>query len=279
MLRHYLRRQQRGLSLLEVILAIAILGGALAVIGQLLRIGSRNAAMARDLTLAQLYCETKVNEILIGSILPEAISDVELDETSAKGEWLYKIDTVGTETPGVIAVTVTVGQNPNIITRPVSYSISRLLIDPTMAEELTTQDTTIKQAFADAKTAAEGTMSGSIVYSPPATGATGGGMQGGGGGNQGGGGRDRGRRGGDNAGGRGGDDGGRRGRGEDGGRDRRGGEDDGRDRRGGEEDRRGKQQFQPKNQQEFQPKNQQQFQPKNQPQFQPKNQPQFQPKS
>ena len=35
---------KRGLSLLEVILAIAILGGALVTIGQLIRIGARSAA-------------------------------------------------------------------------------------------------------------------------------------------------------------------------------------------------------------------------------------------
>jgi len=199
---------RRGLSLMEVILAIAILGGSMAVIGQLLHLGSRNAAMARDLTLAQLYCETKVNEILVGTITPEAISDVELDETSAKGEWLYKIDVLGTETPGVIAVNVTVGQNPNIITRPVSFSISRLMVDPQMVEELAAQDTALKQAFADAKTAAEGAMSGTVAY----TANSGGGAAGGaGGGGFGGGGGDRGGR---RRGGEGGDEGGRRERGE-----------------------------------------------------------------
>ena len=39
---------RHGLSLLEVILAIAILGGSLATIGQLIRIGARNAAEERD---------------------------------------------------------------------------------------------------------------------------------------------------------------------------------------------------------------------------------------
>jgi general secretion pathway protein I len=218
---------RRGLSLMEVILAIAILGGSMAVIGQLLHLGSRNAAMARDLTLAQLYCETKVNEILVGSILPEAISDVELDETSAKGEWLYKIDVLGTETPGVIAVTVTVGQNPNIITRPASFSISRLMVEPQMVEELAAQDTALKQAFAAAKTAAEGAMSGTVAYTANSGGAAAGGGAGGGGF---GGGGDRGGRRRD-----GGEDGGRGrgGDGEDGGKRRRegGGEDDGRKRR------------------------------------------------
>ncbi|MBW8884274.1 MAG: prepilin-type N-terminal cleavage/methylation domain-containing protein, partial [Planctomycetia bacterium] len=51
---------QRGLSLMEVILAIAILGGALAMIGQLIRIGSRSAAEARDLTMSQLYAESEM---------------------------------------------------------------------------------------------------------------------------------------------------------------------------------------------------------------------------
>jgi hypothetical protein len=59
------------LSLLEVILAIAILGGSLAVIGQLINIGARNAISARDLTTAQLYCESKLAEVSAGIELPE----------------------------------------------------------------------------------------------------------------------------------------------------------------------------------------------------------------
>ena len=239
---------------MEVVLAIAILGGSMAVIGQLLRLGSRNAAMARDLTLAQLYCETKVNEILIGTIVPEAISDVELDETSAKGEWLYKIDVLGTETPGVIAVNVTVGQNPNIITRPVSFSISRLMVEPQMVQELAAQDTALKQAFADAKTAAEGEMSGTVAYTANSGGGAAGGAGGGGGvgGGQGGGDRRRRVSDGEDGGrgrGRDGEDGGQgRGRdgGEDGGRRGRGGEDDGGKRRPGPTDGQPQDRFRPK---------------------------------
>src|SRR5262245_45353897 len=51
----------RGLSLMEVILAIAILGGALVTIRQLIRIGARSAAQARDLTMSQLYAESEMN--------------------------------------------------------------------------------------------------------------------------------------------------------------------------------------------------------------------------
>ena len=54
---------RKGLTLLEVLLALAILGGALAVIGELSRIAARNAEQARDLSTAQRLCENKMAEI------------------------------------------------------------------------------------------------------------------------------------------------------------------------------------------------------------------------
>src|SRR5687767_4481064 len=76
---------RHGLSLLEVILSIAILGGALATIGELVRIGARNAAIARDLTTAQIYCETKMSEAAVGAVDLSSSSTEPLDEA---GEWL-----------------------------------------------------------------------------------------------------------------------------------------------------------------------------------------------
>ena len=70
----------RGLSLLEVILAIAILGGALVTIGQLIRIGARSAAEARDLTMAQLYAESEMNGIAAGWYPMDEISDEKYDD-------------------------------------------------------------------------------------------------------------------------------------------------------------------------------------------------------
>src|SRR5687767_7391349 len=50
-------------SLLEVILALTILVGAIVVLGELVRLGTMTAAGARDLTQAQLLCESKMSEI------------------------------------------------------------------------------------------------------------------------------------------------------------------------------------------------------------------------
>lgn len=133
--------QPRGLSLLEVILAIAILGGALAIIGELIRIGARNAAIARDLTTAQLYCESKMNEAASGVIDLENLETETLDE---EGEWMCAITTEGLDQQQLMAVTVTVGQNPDVFARPVSFSMTRWIIDPAYVAECAALDAQLK---------------------------------------------------------------------------------------------------------------------------------------
>ena len=55
---------RNAFSLLEVILALSILAGAVAVLGELLRTGVRNAQTARDLTRAQMLCEEIEAEVV-----------------------------------------------------------------------------------------------------------------------------------------------------------------------------------------------------------------------
>jgi type II secretory pathway pseudopilin PulG len=133
--------RRQALSLLEVILAIAILGGALAIIGELIRIGARNAAIARDLTTAQLYCESKMNEAAAGVIDLDNLETETLDED---GEWMCVITTEALDEQQLIAVTVTVGQNPDEFARPVSFSMTRWIIDPAYVAECAALDAQLK---------------------------------------------------------------------------------------------------------------------------------------
>ncbi len=133
-LRNKQRRRRLGLSLLEVMLALAILGGALAVIGELMRLGVRNAESARDLSTAQVFCEAKINEIAAGLLPPQPIGNSPIEEIASQGAdapWLYSVEVQQIDQQGLISVRVTVTQDPSVELRPVNFSLVRWMIDPT----------------------------------------------------------------------------------------------------------------------------------------------------
>src|SRR5437016_2247783 len=136
---------RRGLSLLEVILAIAILGGSLATIGQLIHIGARNAAQARDLTMAQLYAESQMNRFASSIEIPDTVRDAKYDDG---GMYVYSVDKSMGDITGVMAVTVTVKQAPGTSIHPVSFALSRWIADPEYAQQLADQEAAMKQAIA-----------------------------------------------------------------------------------------------------------------------------------
>ena len=135
----------RGFSLLEVILALAILTGAIAVLGELARLGLRNARIARDMTYAQLLCESKLAEILAGITPPEPIRNApfELLDDPAELGWLYSIDLAPLEEEGLLAVRVTVAQDLPPEQHPVKLSLVRWIVDPgvQLAEQAETEQT------------------------------------------------------------------------------------------------------------------------------------------
>jgi len=123
---------RRGFSLLEVILALGILVGAMAVLGELARHGLDSARLARDTALAQLLCESKLSEITAGLILPEPVTGVPFGTTSAPGEidWLYSIELADTADQGLIGVRVSVIQDLPPEKHPVEFSVVRWILDP-----------------------------------------------------------------------------------------------------------------------------------------------------
>ena len=68
-----------GFSILEVILALAILGGSIAVLGELASRGLHNAQVAADLAHAQLLCESKLAEITAGITFPDPVQNARFD--------------------------------------------------------------------------------------------------------------------------------------------------------------------------------------------------------
>lgn len=122
-----LRKSRPGLSLMEVMLALAILGVSLAVLGELVRTGVRSAGAARDLSTAQIFCESKMAEIISGIELPETIMSVPLEEFP---EWLYSIEVQQIDQQGLLDILVTVQKDIELDRQPIYFSLHRWMIDP-----------------------------------------------------------------------------------------------------------------------------------------------------
>ncbi|MEX2559655.1 MAG: hypothetical protein WD403_07055 [Pirellulales bacterium] len=113
-----------GFSLLEVVLALAILTGAIAVLGEVVRTGMHNARLARDLTQAQLYAESLMAEIAAGVIPAEPAGGVPLD----KPDWSYSVVAEALNDEGLLHVAVTVEQHAQRPVRP--FTVVRWMRDP-----------------------------------------------------------------------------------------------------------------------------------------------------
>jgi type II secretory pathway pseudopilin PulG len=119
--------RRSGLSLLEVLLSVAILGGAMVIVGQLMSLGYRSAIEARLRTDAAIHCDTKMAEVASG-VLP--LSDVSGDPISEDPNWVFSVNIQPGEQNGLLVVTVTVSQTNTTSNNPVSMSIVRLMPDP-----------------------------------------------------------------------------------------------------------------------------------------------------
>jgi len=121
-----------GFSLLEVILALAILTGAIAVLGELARMGLQNARIARDRTYAQLLCESKLAEITAGITLPEPCPLTPFGTVAdpREADWLYSIEVYGVDEEGLVGVRVRVVQDLEPRKRPVEFALVRWIVDP-----------------------------------------------------------------------------------------------------------------------------------------------------
>ncbi len=123
-------QRRSGLSLLEVILAIAILAGAMVMLGDLLRIAGRHATAASELTRAQLHCQSIISEIAAGILPPESVQGAPMETDP---NWTYSIEVQTLQLEGLLSVQVTVAQNIDARQQPLSATLTRWMIDPDLA--------------------------------------------------------------------------------------------------------------------------------------------------
>lgn len=124
-------RRSSGFTLLEVLLALAILVGSLATIGALADQGLRSAHRAAAISKAQLYCESKLAEITAGIVAPSAVSGAPLE---VDPQWTYAIVVEPNAIdPALLSVRVKVTEVVAAPRVPVEFSLVRWITDPVAA--------------------------------------------------------------------------------------------------------------------------------------------------
>ena len=118
----------RGFSLLEVILSIAILGGSIAIIGQGFHHGARSVRVARMIGEGNRLADSKLSEIAAGATELQSVS---LQPFSDNPGWVYSVVTEQASFPGLLAVAVTVENSES--KPPIRVSLGRLIPDPNHA--------------------------------------------------------------------------------------------------------------------------------------------------
>lgn len=123
------RTRAGGFTLLEVIFALAILAGAVAVLGEIMAIAGRHAREAQAETRAQLLAASVMDEMLAGITPIGQISQQSL-ETTDTVPWVYSVAVNPTAIAGLSTLEVIVEQELEPQFHPVSFRLVRFYAEP-----------------------------------------------------------------------------------------------------------------------------------------------------
>lgn len=123
-------RRRKGLSLMEAMVSLAILGGALAVIGELIGLGAKAAEDARDLTKSQLVADSIMSEFAARVAMPSPTTHTPCP--MAPG-FVYSVQMMSATVPDLLHVKLTIEREKDIAInnpRGLRYSIEQIMPDP-----------------------------------------------------------------------------------------------------------------------------------------------------
>ncbi len=132
------RLKHPGFSLLEVLVAVAVLAASAVLLAQIASFSRQNIEKLRHRTQAQLLCQSKLSEIVCGAQPLEAVSRQEFADLPG---WYFSVEVTPLETEGLVAVIVTTwleagtaGTDPGMA-RPAlaEFTLMRWIRDPNRA--------------------------------------------------------------------------------------------------------------------------------------------------
>lgn len=144
MTRRFFPTQRSAFSLIEVILALAILAISLPMLGRLVGLGFQNARQSDGLSEAQMLAETVMEGIALGLIQPDPVIDqnismmTDLNTFSVEQdtEWVYSINWEPAPVDGLVMMMVQVRRSEALsASQSNTFQIVRWMRDPALALE------------------------------------------------------------------------------------------------------------------------------------------------
>ena len=144
-----------GFTILEIMLALLILGGAMAALGQLSRNALRHARDSKEMTQAEFLAESILAKVRLEIIeresayqvpitnlssLTDMVVDTNAVSSTGGGEplWIYDLDVTDIDDYGLQEIAVTVRQNLPEESRPLACRLVRwFAVEPEEDEEST----------------------------------------------------------------------------------------------------------------------------------------------
>jgi general secretion pathway protein I len=121
-------RPRRGLSLLEVLVALAIFLFALVGIGRLIVWGSDRALDVQYKTQAAQLCQAKMAEVIAGAVPLSSQNDAPFDEDP---DWHWSLDAEQGSISGLWTLTVKVTRQGKG-NDPLEVTLSQMILDPSL---------------------------------------------------------------------------------------------------------------------------------------------------
>ncbi len=146
------RSSRRAISLLEVVLALAILAMASAYLAQSMHIAAENATRAERMTQAEIIAESVMNQVVAGVLPIQSASWTAYSSANPMGataalnkqsQWMYSISQLSTEVPGMIGIQVAVDEvGPNGADGQADFYINCWIIDPNLGLDTPPEEST-----------------------------------------------------------------------------------------------------------------------------------------
>lgn len=144
-------------TLLEVVLAIGVLGVALAVLAEVSRLSLVNATSAVGESQASLVAESVFAQMLAGVTPVADSSQVAWQQPDSSVAWQYSVAVDSTNRTELLAVRVMVEEVVPEGSRPISFTLSRWIRSPSYLDGLAAEQQAADEAAEEAKKAEEAT--------------------------------------------------------------------------------------------------------------------------